>query len=234
VRLMSNPRHVASIETHGTMPEDAKERLRKSLQSCLRQTFLRLVTVLDTSEVGTSRLLTVPLTHLHTLVPGSSVQGLACGEQWAALAKSVRVREVTQRRRDVIVSGVLHYEPNLRVQALSTVVHRLAESVLLRCTECSHPLSSSWYFVHPRTGAAQVLTPSNGHAQCHRLHKRLCFFRSENRRESILDAWTRLDFCEHAKARRVCLLCHGSAFCVHGKRRYRCRECAHLVKRRKK
>ena len=38
--------------------------------------------------------------------------------------------------------------PDLRVQALPAVEHRLAESVLLRFTECFHPLSSSWYFVH--------------------------------------------------------------------------------------
>ena len=34
--------------------------------------------------------------------------------------------------------------PDLRAQALLTVVHRPAESVLLRFTECFHPLSSSW------------------------------------------------------------------------------------------
>ena len=42
----------------------------------------RLFNRLDTSEVGTSKLLTVPLTHLHTLVPSSTVQGLALAEQW--------------------------------------------------------------------------------------------------------------------------------------------------------
>jgi len=216
------------------MPEDAKGRLRTSLQSCLRQTLLRLGTRLDTSEVGTSRLLAVPLGHLHALLPVSNEKVLACAEQWSMLAEALGRRKMTQPRRKVVVSGILQYEPNLRLQALSTVVHRPAESVLLRCTECSHPISSSWYFVHPGTGRSQVLTPQNGHAQCRRLNKRRCYFRSENRRESIVDAWTCLDFCEHAKARRMCLLCHGSACCVHGKLRYRCRECAHLVKRRKK
>ena len=140
----------------------------------------------------------------------------------------------TPPQRDLVLPKVLQYEPNLRVQALPTVVYRPAESVVLRCTECSHPVSSSWYFVHPGTGRTQVVTPSFGHCPCFMLHKRRCYFRCEDRRQSILDAWTCLDFCEHAKARRMCLLCHGSACCVHGKRRYRCRECAHLVKRRKK
>ena len=217
------------------MPDDAKERLRKSLQSCLRQTLLRLVTVLDTSEVGTSRLLTVPLTHLHTLVPGSSVQGLACGEQWAALAKSVRAREVTQRRRDVDLVGRASLRAELASAGdLPTVVHRPAESVLLRCTECSHPLSSSWFFVNPRTGVQQVLTPTNGHSQCHRLHKRICLFRTEDKRSCFPDNFHILDFCEHAKARKDCVQCGGSACCVHGKRRRHCPECAPFVKRRKK
>ena len=61
------------------MPDDAKERLRKSLQSCLRQTLLRLFFWLDTSEVGISRFLGVPLTPVHT--PGLSVEGVACAEQ---------------------------------------------------------------------------------------------------------------------------------------------------------
>ena len=217
------------------MPDDAEERLRRSLQSCLRQTLLRLLSWLDVSEGGTTKLLAVPLDHLHTLVPGSRIEKvLACAEQWVLLAEAVGRRKMTQRRRDVIVSGVLHYEPNLRVQALSTIVHRPAESVLLRCTEFSHPMSSSWYFVHPGTGRSQVLTPMHGHARCRSLLGRACYFRSETLQESILDVFTRLDFCEHTKARAHCVLCGGSAICVHGKRRYMCPECAHLVKRRKK
>ena len=47
-RLLSDPRHVAcSREAQGTLSEDAKERLRKSPQSCLRLTLLRLLTMLD-------------------------------------------------------------------------------------------------------------------------------------------------------------------------------------------
>ena len=39
------------LKQKGTMPDDAKERLRKSLQSSLRQTLLRLVTMLETDVV---------------------------------------------------------------------------------------------------------------------------------------------------------------------------------------
>ena len=123
---------------------------------------------------------------------------------------------------------------DLRVQALPTVAHRPSESVLLRFTECFHPLSSSWYFVHPGTGRTQVLTLFNGHYPCFMLLKCRFYFRCEYSRQSILDAWTCLDFCEHAQARRVCLLFHGSASCVHGKRCWRFLERVHLVKRRKK
>ena len=34
-------------------------------------------------------------------------------------------------------------------------------TLMTRCTECFHPLSSSWYFVHAGTGRTQVLTLLN-------------------------------------------------------------------------
>ena len=234
-RLLSNPRREADpLEAQEILPDDAKERLRKSLQSCLRQTLLLLLSGLNMSEVGTSKLLSVPVRHLHTLLSGSKVQGLACAEQWAALKRRVGVRMVTQRRRDLVVSGISQYEPNLRLQALSTVVHRPGEAVLLRCTECSHPLSSSWYFVHPCTDAAQVMTPMSGHARCRVLCKRVCHFRSKDWHRSILDVFTHLDFCEHKKLRKNCVLCDGSDCCTHGRRRYRCCLCDGRFERRKK
>ena len=195
---------------------------------------LRLVSVVDVSEVGTSQLLAVPLAHLHTLVPGATVEGLACAEQWAVLAKRVGARTRTQPRRALVVSGMVQYEPNLRLQALSTVVHRSSESVVLRCTECGHPISSSWYFVHPRTGAAQVLTPTRGHFACSKLRMRRCHFRNEEKTKSILDSFSALDFCEHGRQRNHCAACGGCAMCVHGKHRKNCPVCASLVKRRKR
>ena len=93
-RLLSDPRHVAgSLEAKETMPDDGKERLRKSLQSCLRQMLLRLLNKLDTSEVGTSKLLTVSRTHLHTLVPSSDVKGPVCADQWGTLARRLGAGE---------------------------------------------------------------------------------------------------------------------------------------------
>ena len=211
MRLLSNARRQADpVVAQGALPDDAKERLRKSLQSCLRQTLLRLVSVLDLSEVGTSQLLAVPLAHLHTLVPGADVEGLACAEQWAMLAKRVGART---RNLDVTLSCLawVQYEHNLRLRALSTLAHRSSESVVLRCTECGHPISSSWYFVHPRTGAAQVLPPTR------------CHFRNEEKTKSILDSFSALDFCEHGRQRSHCAACGGCLVCVHGKQRRDCR-----------
>ena len=216
------------------MPDDAQERLQKSLQSRLRQTLIRCFNALDRRDVGTSRLLSVPLIQLRSIMEAASVVGVACSQQWTTLAHVLARCKTTTGSRNIVVSGVLQYEPNLRLQALSTVVHRPDEGVLLRCTECGHPMSSSWYFVHPRTGTTQVLTPSFGHYPCFVLHKRRCYFRSGDRRESIQDVFTLLDFCEHARARKDCVQCSGSACCVHGKQRRKCRACASLVKRRKK
>ena len=114
---------------------------------------------------------------------------------------------MTAHRRELVVSGVLQYEPNMRIQALPNIVHRPAESVLLKWTECSHPLSSSWYFVHPGTGTKQVLTPMHGHARCRSVEGRACYFRGKDKRESILDIFTIPDFCEYAKARTDCVQC---------------------------
>jgi len=231
-RLLSKPRREAdALEAKGIMPDDAKERLRKSLQSCLRQTLLRLLSGLDMSEVGTTKLLAVPLGQLRTLVPVSRIEGLACTAQWTALLELLCGRRWTRGGRP---SETLHYEPNLRVQGLPTIVHRPAMTVLLRCTECGHPLRSNWYFVHPGSGKVQALTPMNGHAPCRNIHHRVCFFRSEDRGASIADNFTRLDFCEHMSARKDCVLCGGSAICAHGKRRRGCPVCAPFVKRRKK
>ena len=69
-----------------------------------------------------------------------------CGS--ASLSCRVGAQTRTLPRRDLVLPKVLQYEPNLRVHALPTVVHRPAESVFLRITEWFHPLSSNWYFVH--------------------------------------------------------------------------------------
>ena len=85
--LLSNPRQVADLlKGQEAMPQNAKERLRTSLPSRLRQTLLRLVNTLDVSEVGTFKILSVPQGHIHTLVPGSNLEGRACAEQccWTA------------------------------------------------------------------------------------------------------------------------------------------------------
>ena len=180
------------------MPDDAKERLRKSLQSCLRRTFLRLLNALDVSDGGTSKLLWVPQRHLNTFVPVSTVEGVACANEWTALLQPSGRQKRIARRRDHFESAILQYEPNLRVQALRTFEHRPSQSALLRCTSCDHPMRSNCYFVHPVSSKMQVLTPMIGHAPCHRLHNKICHYRTEDKGASIADNVTLLHFCEHA------------------------------------
>ena len=83
------------------MPVDAKERLWRGV--CLRQTLLRLETVFDTCEVGTSRPLGVPLTQFTPLCRARFSKVVAFAKLRAALAWEL-----------VLV----------QVQAPSTVVHR--------------------------------------------------------------------------------------------------------------
>ena len=165
---MSGPRRKAdALEALGTMPDDAKERLRKSQQSSLRHSLPRLLTGLDRSEVGTTQLLAVPLVQLRNLVPVSRTEGLACAGQWTALLEALGGRKASSSKCQ---SGTLQYEPNLRVQALSTVVHRPAESVLLRCTACSHALPSSWSLVVPQAPQTSLLFSKRGEARVYPGH----------------------------------------------------------------
>ena len=62
-RFLLNPRRDADAhEAQESVPDDAKERLQKSLQSCLRQMLLRLlIGWMNMSEAGTTILLSVPL-----------------------------------------------------------------------------------------------------------------------------------------------------------------------------
>ena len=87
------------------MSDDGKELLRTSLQACLRQMYM--------SEVCTSRLLTVPRTHLHTLVPTADVKGLACADQQATLVRCLGVRQIKAHRHN-LECETLQYEPNVR------------------------------------------------------------------------------------------------------------------------
>ena len=65
---------------------------------------------------------------------------------------------------------------------------------------------------------------------CDLLPVRPCRLQADNNDAHLLpESWMR-----NWRRCSPCLLCHGSACCVHGKRRWRCPECDHLVKRRKK
>ena len=141
------------------------------------------------------------------------------------------------RHADVKVScrGCFSSEPNLRLQALPTVVQRPSR-------ECAAEVHG----VSPATFIKLVLrAPSHGQVTgigrprlvtvgAGKLHNRVCFFRSEDRGASIADNFARLDFCEHTSARKDCVFCGGSATCAHGKRRRNCPVCAPFVKRRKR
>ena len=237
-RLLSDPRHVAaSLEAQETMPDDAKERLRKSLQSSLRQTLLRLVTVLDISEVGTSKLLSVPVRHLHTLVPRLECRRrLTCAEQWASLAEALggRKRSSSRRRTQCRVGGA-----SLRAQlASASAVHccasprrgyfaevhgvRAHQFIQLALRSPSHWKKSGfdsgwWTRSLPQTAPTKVLL--------------------QERRQWRVHDWITsdsLDFCDHKLRRVRCAVSGGSELCTHGKLKFACSLCDSLVKRRKK
>ena len=82
------------------------------------------------SEVGTTKLHAVPLGQLRTLVPAPIIEGLTF-DRCAGRAFAGRGGP------EAGVRTLLH-EPNLRLQGLLAVAHRLAMTVQLERTACSH------------------------------------------------------------------------------------------------
>merc|ERR1711972_407983 len=107
------------------------------------------------------------------------------------------------------------YEPNVRIEALSTVVYRADQVQTLHCEQCSLPLSSGWYYVNPRDGHAKVLSPQSGHPECRRKFKRICHFVAADGSQKY-DTYLSLDWCEHGIKRSACVLCGGCETCEHG------------------
>ena len=166
---------------HRTMPVYAKERLWTGV--CLRQTLLRLEPVFDTCEVGTSRLLAVPLTQFTPLCRARLSRCLllrSCGLLWPGSWRS----EDDPTRSDLVVSSMLHYEHNVQVWAPSAVVHRPNSCCVhwkrrRECAACTH-------FVMRRKWCCFCANHSRSHVNCVRDDKYLCLCSATNFRARAL------------------------------------------------
>lgn len=175
----------------------------------------------DKGEIGNERSrVTTSQTHF-----GDSAFGWQPSQADTSVARSRR------RRSDRAHVGDC-FDPADKVKALSTIVHRPEHSRLVECEECGHKMLSSWFFVHPRSGATAVLIPSGGHAECRRRLRRKVHFKDPHEFPRQYDTFVGVDFCTHAKQRTKCAPCGGGSVCTHGRLRTKCRACEHLVKRR--
>ena len=119
------------------------------------------------------------------------------------------------------------YKPNATIKNLPNVFQRDI-GVELHCKKCSLKLISNWVAIIK--GQEKVLRPQMGHGKCKShyisLEGRIC----------VEDQIHSLDFCEHRKYRKHCIVCKPNLICPHGNsRRYHCESCigAGLVHKRR-
>ena len=90
--------------------------------------------------------------HLHAVVPGSNVDGLACAEQWVSLAEASSGRRRTSHKQKSVVSGVLPYETKSATAGLA-----------YRCSAPFRVCPAEVHGVRPATFIKLVLrAPSHG------------------------------------------------------------------------
>mmetsp|Transcript_77943 Transcript_77943/g.252818 ORF Transcript_77943/g.252818 Transcript_77943/m.252818 type:complete len:232 (+) Transcript_77943:1041-1736(+) len=148
-----------------------------------------------------------------------------------ASAENAR-REWTHVRKKVIEEGV--YTPPEHVRSSPLVVCQPQQAKVMQCSNCTETIISSWFYVHPISGAHTVLTPTNGHFACRRLMHRACRFRPQDGSAVKLDIWANLDFCVHLRLRYHCADCGGRGMCSHGMQRNCCKLCDHQPKHRRR
>jgi len=227
-----------------------------SESSCqLRDVVLRLLGVvdergLDTDDVGTRKLLKIPLQRILSLVQTQSLDRVYGREQWIELRRvatgsghgtgpQLHLLGMVQvpRRRSLHHSEWARssgaYEPNSRIKQLATVIHEVASPRVLKCSNCLNTITSAWYFVHPKTGKLQVLVPEKGHQAC-RTPSKISPFRPVDGSPYKADHVSTLDMCPHSTERHNCRSCNPAGFCLHGRRRSECQVCrVGLQKRRR-
>lgn len=123
-----------------------------------------------------------------------------------------------------------YYSPGKRIRSFPTVVEK-EDAKTLKCDVCGYLISTNWYFQHPKTGEMAVLVPNNGHALCRRVHKN-CKFLVVDGSPYKFDCPNNIDYCIHQVLRHVCAPCGGLNVCSHGKPRWNCPSCKHMIRKR--
>mmetsp|Transcript_30266 Transcript_30266/g.96454 ORF Transcript_30266/g.96454 Transcript_30266/m.96454 type:complete len:357 (+) Transcript_30266:202-1272(+) len=252
VGYLESPRRQGDSRVHSVSVDVASEKdftgisCRHIGPSQLRHVILCLLGVvdergLDTNDVGTRKLLKIPFSHIASLLKTHRLDRLTGKEQWIEFSRVASGLDVGPDPQ-VALSGIVkwphqpflknserarvfgNYEPNTRVKTCSTVLHDVSEPKVLKCFKCPYTITSSWYFVHPKTGKRGVLVPHNGHMAC-RKGSLLAPYRPADGSPCRLDKLANIAFCHHTTLPHACRHCNPSAFCSHGRRRSHCQVC---------
>ena len=133
------------------------------------------------------------------------------------------------------------YRPNQKIINLTSVSNSQT-FVRLKCSHCSHIITSSWVWRHPQTGKLHVLVPQHSHAPCiakgtkgtkgnGRLGKKVVW-QALNDMPTKRDNLGHLEFCLHNRQKSKCGDCGGLEVCKHNRRRYACHMCRTLPGKR--
>eukprot|EP00928_Gymnodinium_smaydae_P025291 TRINITY_DN20198_c0_g3_i1.p1 TRINITY_DN20198_c0_g3~~TRINITY_DN20198_c0_g3_i1.p1 ORF type:complete len:493 (-),score=45.56 TRINITY_DN20198_c0_g3_i1:296-1774(-) len=122
------------------------------------------------------------------------------------------------------------YQPPAKVLALPTIEHDPDNPKVLKCTLCAFTMTSSWYFVQPKTKVRAVLIPHNGHSSC-RQGKRPVPFVVADGSKGLNDYGDTFDFCMHGIRRRDCRPCGGRGICSHSVLSRNCKLCGRRSKK---
>ena len=130
------------------------------------------------------------------------------------------------------------YRPNQKIINLTSVSNS-ETFVRLKCSHCSHIITSSWVCRHPQTGKLHVLVPQHSHAPCltkgtkskGRLGKKVVW-QALNDMPTKRDNLGHLEFCLHNRQKSKCGDCGGLEVCKHNRRRYACHMCRTLPGKR--
>ena len=156
----------------------------------------------------------------------AAAEKTTCGERLPR-ERVQHIRRAKLKDRSMIKD---YYSPGKRIRSFPTVVEK-EDPKTLKCDVCGYLISTNWYFQHPKTGEMAVLVPNNGHALCRRLHKN-CKFLVVDGSPYKFDCPNNIDYCIHQVLRHVCAPCGGLNICSHGKPRWNCPLCKHMIRKR--
>ena len=214
------------LNTDEVNPEERPSE-HSNLQGRVRRLLILALNALDLTDAVTFQAVEEALNYIRILLQQAERSGFearpARSKQWRKLSLLVEQRDSLKRRDwGSIAKGI--FQPSKAVMNLP-LVFKSGEDIRLTCSRCSHSITSSWFWRHPKTEKVHVLVPHQGHQPCSRV-KKWPWIVEGNAVPIKNDGLKLLDFCPHHREKARCRDCgDGRAFCVHDRRRDNCKFC---------